>query len=123
MGTKLSVYSGKPYKESFLEKDHPSMDLGEGSKPTKPRGKEEEEEDRVLMQLKKIQAHVSVWGLLMASQKNRKAVLDALNGKEVLIETTLQEVLSLMGVEGSSHYFLDFSDEGLPAKGATHTRP
>ena len=75
------------------------------------------------MQLKKIQAHVSVWGLLMASQKHRKAILDALNGKEVLIETTLQEVLSLMGVEGSSHYFLDFSDEGLPAKGATHTRP
>ena len=60
MGEKLSVYSGKHYKESFLEKDHPSKDLREGSKPTEPRGKEEEE-DRVLMQLKKIQAHVSVW--------------------------------------------------------------
>ena len=44
--------SVKHYKPSFLEKDHPSGDLGEESKPTKPRGKEEEE-DRVLIQLKK----------------------------------------------------------------------
>ena len=40
------------------------------------------------------------WGLLMASQKHRKALLDALNGKEVPIETTPQEVLFLMSVEG-----------------------
>ena len=53
--------SGKHYKSSFLEKDHPSRDIGEGSKPKKPKGKEEnEEEDRVLTQLKKTQAHVSV---------------------------------------------------------------
>ena len=50
--------------------------------------------------MKKTQAHMSVWGLLMASQKHRKALLDALNGKEVPIETTPQEVLSLMRVEG-----------------------
>ena len=80
---------GKHYKSSFLEKDHPSRDLGEGSKSTEPRGKEDkEEEDRVLIQLKKTQAHVFIWGLLMASQKHRKALLDALNGKEVPIETT-----------------------------------
>ena len=59
----------------------------------------------------------------MASQKHRKALLDTLNGKEVPIETTPQEVLSLMGVEGSSHPFLVFSDEDLSLKGATHTRP
>ena len=53
--------SGKHYKSSFLKKDHPSRDIGERSKPTKPKGKEEkEEEDRVLTQLKKTQAHVSV---------------------------------------------------------------
>ena len=28
-----------------------------------------------------------------------------------------------MGVEGSSHPLLAFSDEDLPPKGATHTRP
>ena len=91
--------SGKHDKLSFLEKDHPSRDIGERSKPTEPKGKK----DRVLMQLKKTQAYVSVWGLLMASQKHRKALLDALNGKEVLIETTPQEVLFLMGIKGSSH--------------------
>ena len=74
--------SGKHYKPSFLEKDHPSRDIGEGSKPTETKGKEEkEEEDRVLTQLKKTQAHLSIWGLLMASHKHRSALLDALNGK------------------------------------------
>ena len=58
--------SGKHYKPSFLEKDHPVRDLGEGDKPTEPRGNEEEE-DRVLMKLKKTQAYVSMWSLLMAS--------------------------------------------------------
>ena len=107
-----------------MENDHPSRDLGEGSKPIEPKGKEDkEEEDKVLMQLKMTQAHVSVWGLLMASQKHHKALLDALNGKEVPIESTPQEVLSLMGVEGSLHPLLAFFDEDLPPKGATHTRP
>ena len=43
---------GKHYKPSFLEKDHPSRDIGEGSKPTKP--KEKEKEDQVLTQLKEV---------------------------------------------------------------------
>ena len=59
----------------------------------------------------------------MASQKHREALLDTLNKKKVPIESTPQEVLSLMGVEGSSHPFLAFSNEDLPPKGATHTRP
>ena len=49
--------SGKHYKPSFLEKDHLGRDIGEGSKLTEPKGKEE---DRVPTQLKKTQAHVSV---------------------------------------------------------------
>ena len=59
----------------------------------------------------------------MAFQKHRKALLDILNGKEVPIETTPQEVLSLVGVEGSSHPLLAFSDEDLPPEGTTYTRP
>ena len=115
--------SGKHYKPSFLEKDHLGRDLGEGSKTLEPKEKEDkEEEDKVLMQLNKTQPHVSIWGLLMASQKHRKALLDALNGKKVPIETP-QEVLSLMGVEGSLQVtpLLAFSDEALPLEGATHT--
>ena len=59
----------------------------------------------------------------MASYKHRSAFLDALNGKEVPIETTPQEVISFMGVEASSYPLLAFSDKELPSEGATHTRP
>ena len=59
----------------------------------------------------------------MASYKHRSAFLDALNGKEVPIETTPQEVISFMGVEAPSHHLLAFSNEELPPKRATHTRP
>ena len=59
----------------------------------------------------------------MASQKYRKALLDVLNGKEIPIETTPQEVLSIIGVEGSSHALLAIFDEDLLPKGATHIRP
>ena len=49
-------------------------------------------------------------GLFMASHKHRSALLDALNGKEVPIETTSQEVLFLMGVKAPFHALLVFSD-------------
>ena len=42
-----------------------------------------------------------------------------MNGKEVPIETTPHEVLALRGVEAPSH----LSDEELPPKEVTHTRP
>jgi len=115
--------SGKHYKPSFLEKDHLGRNMEEGSKPIEPKRKEEKEEkDRVLTQLKKTQAHVSIWGLLMASHKHCNALLDALNGKEVPIESTPQKVLSLMGIEAPSHPSLTFFDEELPPEGAPHTR-
>ena len=66
---------GKHYKPSFLEKDYLGRNMGEGSKPTKLKGKEEkEEEDKVLTQLKKTQSHVFVWGLLMAYYKHHSAL-------------------------------------------------
>ena len=96
----------------------------EETKPVESKGKEEkEEEDRVLTKLKKIQAHVSVWGLLMAYPKHCSTLLDALNEKEMPIETTPQEVLSLMGVKTPSHPFLTFSNKELTPKGATRTKP
>ena len=59
--------SGKHYKPSFLEKNHPSRNMEEGSNSGELKEKEEKEEkDRVLTQLNKNQAHVFVWGLLMA---------------------------------------------------------
>ena len=38
---------GKHYKPSFLEKDHLGRDLREGSKPTKPRGKEDQKKKKI----------------------------------------------------------------------------
>ena len=76
-----------------------------------------------MTQLKKTQAHVSVWGLLMVSHKHHNTFLDALSGKEVPIETTPQEALSLMGVKAPSHPFLTFFNEEFSPEGAIHTRP
>ena len=50
----------------------------------------------------------------MASHKYHSALLDGLNGKKVPIETTPQEVLSLIGVKAPSHPLLAFSDKELP---------
>ena len=58
----------------------------------------------------------------MDFHKYHSALLDPLNGKEVSIETTPLEVLSLMGVEAPSYPLLAFSDEELPLEGATYTR-
>ena len=114
--------SWKHYKPSFLKKDHLGRNMEEGSKLVEPKWKEEKEEkDRVLTQLKKTQAYVSIWDLLMAYRKHRSALLDALNGKEVPIKSTPQEVLSFMGIEAPSHPPLTFFDE-LPPEGAPHTR-
>ena len=60
---------------------------------------------------------MSVWGLLMASHKHHSVLLDALNGKEVSIKTTPQEVQSIMGVEAPSHPSFTFSNEELLADG------
>ena len=52
----------------------------------------------------------------MASNKHCSAVLDTLNGEEVPIKTTPQEVLSFMKVEVPSHPPLAFSMRNFPPK-------
>ena len=59
----------------------------------------------------------------MAFHKHRSAFFDALNGKEVPIETIPQEVLSLIGVEAQSLPLFAFSNEELLPEGSTYTRP
>lgn len=58
----------------------------------------------------------------MDSQKHRAAVLEALFGKEVPIETTPEKVLAIIGVKVVYHHSLTFSDDELPSEGITHTR-
>ena len=53
----------------------------------------------------------------MASHKHHSALLDTLNRKKVPMETTPQEVLSLIGVEAPSYPSLTFFDEELLLEG------
>ncbi|KAK9274791.1 hypothetical protein L1049_022043 [Liquidambar formosana] len=89
--------SGRHYKPNYLEGDHPGRELNQEVRE-KIEQQNEEEEDRILKQLKKTQESISIWGLLIASKKHRQALLDALARKEVPMETTPEQVLSLMGI-------------------------
>jgi hypothetical protein len=80
-----STRTRKHFKPLHLGVKHPSREdlerevtnvkdaekIGKG----KNIAKSNEEEDRVLTQLKRSQATISVWGLLMASQKHKDAYL------------------------------------------------
>ncbi|KAI7998428.1 putative PKHD-type hydroxylase, partial [Camellia lanceoleosa] len=48
--------------------------------------------EAVLRQLKKIQADISIWGLLMASRVHRQAVLSAMDKAKLSIETTPEQL-------------------------------
>ena len=102
--------SGKHYKPSFLEKDHPRRNVEKGSKLIGHNVKEEkEEEDRVLTKLKKTQALVMVWRLLMASHEH--------------LQCTPRHFEWERNVYRNYIPFLTFFDGELPPEGATHTRP
>ncbi len=104
-----SIRIGKHFKPPHLEVEHPRRENLEREVPNlkgvekmrkgKDIAKPNEEEDRVLTQLKRTQATISIWGLLMAFQKHRDAILGTLAEKEVPITTSPEEVLSIMGVE------------------------
>ena len=55
-------------------------------------------EDRVLTQLEKTQANISIWSFLMTSKNYQDALLDVLARREVCTDTTPKQVLSIMGV-------------------------
>ncbi|MBT1582425.1 hypothetical protein KK473_27930, partial [Klebsiella pneumoniae] len=65
---------GHHFKSTYLESDNP---LGELERPQHIEVQEEEEE--ILKQLKHTQANITIWGLLMASQKHRQTILRLLN--------------------------------------------
>ncbi len=57
----------------------------------------------------------------MASQKHRDAIQEALAGKEVPMETTLEQILSIMGVTINESAII-FTTEDLPPEGGDHNR-
>ncbi|XP_077249393.1 uncharacterized protein LOC143888888 [Tasmannia lanceolata] len=82
----------------------------------------DEEDESLLKQLKKTLANISVWGLLMASSKHRKLVRRELNAAQVSVNTTPDELVSLMAMARAAKT-LSFTDDDLPPEGRDHTKP
>ncbi|XP_077223336.1 uncharacterized protein LOC143856942 [Tasmannia lanceolata] len=82
----------------------------------------DEEDESLLNQLRKTQANITVWGLLMASSKHRKLVLRELNVAQVSVNTTPDELVSLV-VMARAAKTLSFTDDDLPPEGQDHTKP
>lgn len=76
------------------------------------------EKDRVLKQLKKIQADISIWGLLKSSYEHRQAVLNALEKILVPINTLSEALVSL--VASKPQPTLKFTNVDLPQEGSAH---
>ncbi|XP_077212815.1 uncharacterized protein LOC143847916 [Tasmannia lanceolata] len=112
---------GRVFKPAELRVDNPA-EVARGVDNQKQKQRLEEEEDNLLNQLKKTQANVSIWGLLMASPKHRQVVLRELNSSQVSVEITPDELVGLVAMTKASKA-LSFSDEDLPSEGKDHTRP
>lgn len=113
--------AGRHFKPANLEVDHPGRILEEEREKDKGKEKEEDEDDIVLRQLKKIQANVSIWGLLMASQKHRQALLNILNKSRVSLDTTLDDLVNLINPE-KSRRTITITDKDLPSE-PKHNKP
>ncbi|XP_077251893.1 uncharacterized protein LOC143891140 [Tasmannia lanceolata] len=112
---------GRVFKPAELRVDNPA-EVARGVDNQKQKQRLEEEEDNLLNQLKKTQANVSIWGLLMASPKHRQVVLRELNSSQVSVEITPDELVGLVAMTKASKA-LSFSDKDLPSEGKDHTRP
>lgn len=79
-------------------------------------------DDTLLQQLKRTQANISIWELMMASPIHRASIAALLSKAAVPIETTpenlTQMITTMAGVNSIS-----FSDEDLPAMGPHHVNP
>ena len=82
----------------------------------------QEEDDEVLKQLKKTQAHMSVWHLLVSSQRHRQSMLEKLATIEVPIETTPEGLLAFIS-DISPYSIITFIDDDLPSEGTAHNKP
>ncbi|KAF2302606.1 hypothetical protein GH714_039561 [Hevea brasiliensis] len=80
----------------------------------------DEEDDQFLRQLKRTQASVTVWELLLASEKHRTALTKALSVLKVSTEITLEEIAKVVLIEDGGH--ITFSDHDLPAERRNHSR-
>ena len=77
------------------------------------------EESRVVEQLKKTQAQISMWGLLVSSKPHRTALLKLLDEAIVPTESTPEQFTAMVATLGLQNC-LSFSDEDLSPLGKHH---
>ena len=84
-------------------------------------GKEESSDpyDRLLDQMKKTQAHITIWGLLVASKPHREVFLKMLEESIVPWETNPQQLSNMVSAI-TSRQRLFFTDEDLSSLGRKH---
>ncbi|XP_077248864.1 uncharacterized protein LOC143888358 [Tasmannia lanceolata] len=112
---------GRVFKPAKLRAENPA-EVVRAAENLKQDQTVDEEEENLLKQLKKTQANVSIWGLLMASPKHRQVVLRELNASQVSVEITPDELVNLVAMARVSRT-LSFTDEDLLPEGRDHTRP
>ncbi|XP_077230199.1 uncharacterized protein LOC143863420 [Tasmannia lanceolata] len=112
---------GRVFKPAELRAENPAEAVRAAENQGQNRPSADEEEDNLLKQLKKTQANVSIWGLLMSSSKHKKVVLKELNAAQVPTEITPDELVSLVAVTKTSKV-ISFTDDDLPPEGSDHAR-
>ncbi|XP_077223046.1 uncharacterized protein LOC143856664 [Tasmannia lanceolata] len=109
---------GRVFKPAEIRVENPA-EVARAGDNQKQNQRLDGEEDNLLNQLKKTQANVSIWGLLLASPKHRQVVLRELNSSQVSVEITPDELVSLVAATRASQD-LSFTDKDLPPEGRDH---
>ncbi|XP_057985310.1 photosystem II CP43 reaction center protein-like [Hevea brasiliensis] len=107
--------SGRYYPDPPMEKDNVR-----GKAKVLAEEDTDEEDDQFLRQLNRTQASVTVWELLLVSEKHRTALTKALSVLKVSTEITPEEIAKVVLIEDGGH--ITFSDHDLPAEGRNHSR-
>ncbi|XP_077248956.1 uncharacterized protein LOC143888427 [Tasmannia lanceolata] len=110
---------GRVFKPAELRVENPA-ELARASELFK--SKSDEEDENLLRQLKKTQANISIWGLLMNSAKHRWVILRELNAAKVSVDITPDQLVGLVAMARVSKT-LSFTDEDLTLEGRNHSRP
>ncbi|XP_077247226.1 uncharacterized protein LOC143886942 [Tasmannia lanceolata] len=110
---------GRVFKPAKLRVENPA-ELTRASELFK--SKSDEEDENLLRQLKKTQANISIWGLLMNSAKHREVILREVNAAKVSVDITPDHLVGLVAMARVSKT-LSFTDEDLTLEGRNHSRP
>ncbi|XP_077215727.1 uncharacterized protein LOC143850353 [Tasmannia lanceolata] len=105
---------GRVFKPPELRAENPA-EIARAVENQNQRLSPEEDEDILLKQLRKTQANVSIWGLLMSSPKHRQVILLELNATQVSVDITPDELVGLVSMARLAK-IMSFSDEDLTSE-------